>query len=62
MFKNEYSANSALANTEAKRYAHRAARTSYTPKATMGPVEIVVKILAVVAVIAALGFLLAGGF
>jgi hypothetical protein len=62
MIRTEYTANEFLATTDAKRYAHRAARTSYTPKATMGPVEIAVKILAVVAVVAALGFLLAGGF
>lgn len=59
MFKNEYSANEALATPY--RF-HRAARANYSPKATMGPVELFVKTAAIVLVIVAIGFLLAGGF
>lgn len=60
--RNEYCANNFLANTDARQYARLMSRVTYTPTPKAGPVELTVKILAVVAVIVAIGFLLAGGF
>lgn len=62
MIRNEFSANEALANTSPARYARVMARVNYTPTPKAGPVEIIVKTAAVVAVIVAIAFLLAGGF
>lgn len=58
--RNEFTANDFLANT--KQYAMRSARVSYKPTPEAGPVELIVKTAAVVAVIVAIAFLLAGGF
>jgi len=62
MIRNEFSANEALASSTPMRYAQHMARVNYTPTPKAGPVEIIVKTAAVVAVIVAIAFLLAGGF
>lgn len=55
----EYQANESLSTTDAKRYAHLMGRVNYAPARSAGPVEICVKLAAMVGVIVAIAFLLA---